>query len=96
MTFTWIRDASAKEKPTAPNNPIFGFECKIPISLVYKGPKYKRCSGVFWRYSNEHGNQSVFPEWGQALPPTAPGSEEGGMKGRMEGWEPGKFRLSHK
>lgn len=32
ITFTWITDANAKEKPTAPNNPIFGSECKIPIS----------------------------------------------------------------
>lgn len=31
-----------------------------------------------------HGNQSVIPKWGQAVPPTAPGSEEGGMEGGME------------
>lgn len=30
-----------------------------------------------------HGNQSVIPKWGQAVPPTAPGSEEGGMEGGM-------------
>lgn len=31
----------------APNNPIFDIDWRITISLVYKGVKYKRCSGFF-------------------------------------------------
>lgn len=82
-----------KKSLQLPTIPSFGSECKIPIRLVYKGPKYKRFSGFFWRLVQEDGNQSVIPGQGQPLPPTAPGrgegGMEGGMEGRTEGWEPG-------
>lgn len=94
MTFTWIRDANAKEKPTAPNNPIFGLECEIPISLVCKGPKDKNWPGFLWRLV-----QQTNPRMGPGSPTNSVRQwrgRDGRMEGRLEGWEPGKFRLSNR
>ena len=58
MTVTWVRDTSAKEKPRAPNNPMFDIECGITISLVYEGVKYKRCS-LFFCTSAQHAWEPI-------------------------------------
>lgn len=89
MTFTWIRDANAKERPTAPNNPIFGFERKIPNSLVYKGPKYKRFSGFFRRLVQGRWEPISFTRTGPASPTNSPkqwGGRDGGQDAGMGAW----------
>lgn len=86
MTFTWIRNANPKEKPRPPNNLIFGFECKIPISLVYKGPKYKRFSGFSWRLVQVRWKPISYTRSVPASPTNSPrewGGRDGGQDGGM-------------
>lgn len=89
MTFTWVRDTNAKEKPMAPNNPIFDFECGITISLVYKGAKYKRCSGFFWALAQSEWEPISISQMGPGCPTNSPrqsGGRDGGRDGGMRVW----------
>lgn len=85
MTLTWVRDTKAKEKPTAPNNPILDIELEITISLEYKGAPHKKCSWFLWALAQSAREPISGPQMGPGGPTNSP-RRSWGRDGGMGVW----------